>query len=121
MERESYRCVRCGASLGHGWPGYSCHHRQLRSGGGRTDLNNLIMLCGSGTTGCHAWAHSNRKDTAEAAGSEQLGYIVSRYQNPECVPVWHHLFGWVIYDSNGGTTTQPQMPPPTPEPQSAIH
>lgn len=111
MERDEYRCVRCGANLGQGWPGYSCHHRQLRSGGGQNTLGNLIMLCGTGTTGCHGWAHHNR------AASQTLGYIVSRYAKPEEQPVWHWQLGWVLYANDGGCTTQPQLPrPDTPDP-----
>ena len=33
----------------------NAHHRRNQSQGGRDDLSNLMLLCGSGTTGCHGY------------------------------------------------------------------
>lgn len=69
-ERDRHACVRCGVNLQS--RAGSVHHRRL---GNRADNrpSNLILMCGSGVTYCHGWAHHNR--TASAEG----GYIVSRH------------------------------------------
>jgi hypothetical protein len=51
--------------ISYGFP-VSVHHRRPRMmGGSRNESTyikpaNLIVLCGSGTTGCHGWVESNR-------------------------------------------------------------
>lgn len=50
--RDLNRCVRCGA---HDHLGLNRDHRKNRSQGGRTVIENLQLLCGTGTTGCHGW------------------------------------------------------------------
>lgn len=69
-ERDRRSCVRCGVNLQS--RAGSVHHRRL---GNREDNrpSNLILLCGSGVTYCHGWAHHERT----AAGG--LGLIVSRH------------------------------------------
>lgn len=64
--RDSYRCVVCGASI-HGQRGWdwSIQHRQARQMGGckQPYINapsNLLLVCGSGTTGCHGRIESDR-------------------------------------------------------------
>jgi hypothetical protein len=95
IERDGSACFRCGISLG-GWPGGSCHHRRLRSGGGTTTLDNLIMLCGSGTTGCHGWVHKHAQE------ARSNGWIVSRYgTGPADVPVRHWQRGLVYLTEDG--------------------
>lgn len=98
MERDEQRCFRCGRVLTANWPGYSCHHRQSRSVGPDT-LDNRIMLCGSGTTGCHAYVHKHGKE------SRDNGWIVSRH-SPQSViadtPVRHHRLGLVLLAADGG-------------------
>lgn len=102
MERDHGRCVRCGAPLATGWPGYSCHHRQSRSVGPDT-LENRIMLCGSGTTGCHGWVHAHPKI------SRDEGWIISKYTKeaelPQ-VPCRHHQLGLVFYNRAGEVSDQ---------------
>lgn len=39
---------------------YSVHHIVYRSAGGHNDLDNLILLCGSGSNGCHLRVHSDK-------------------------------------------------------------
>jgi len=95
MERDSHRCFRCPRWLGLHWPGYSCHHRQTRAVGPDT-LDNRIMLCGSGTTGCHGWVH------AHPAEAREHGWIVSRYvSDPAEVPVLHWQRGLVYLTTDG--------------------
>lgn len=110
QEREAYdiatlrdeECVRCRRGIPNR------HHRQ-----GRTPQNsipsNLILLCGSGTTGCHGHVHAN---PAEAM---RLGYIVSNYvavDRIKEVPVllWRRIDGivmrrtWALLDDCGAVT-----------------
>lgn len=83
FDRERERCFRCRRSLrfedrGIGW---SAHHRMPRQMGGSSDpeiacITNCLILCGSGTTGCHGWVEKYR------AIAEDYGYIVRRGINP---------------------------------------
>lgn len=79
FDREQERCFRCRRPLrfedrGHGW---SAHHRKPRGMGGTSDLAvaniaNCLILCGTGTTGCHGWVESWR------AIAEDFGYLIRR-------------------------------------------
>jgi hypothetical protein len=42
---------------------------------------NALLLCGSGTTGCHGWVESHRVE------SRELGLLLFRTENPADVPV----------------------------------
>ena len=57
---------------------------------------NLVVLCGSGTTGCHGWVESHRAEARE------LGYLVPRgILTPADVSV--EWFGEAVYlDIAGG-------------------
>lgn len=64
--RDGGLCLRCLA------PGTNIHHRRARGMGGTSraainDPRNLVLLCGSGTTGCHGWIESNRAVAREQA------------------------------------------------------
>jgi hypothetical protein len=78
--RAGYRCERCGKRLSEN--GYvSVHHRKPRGMGGSkgVELNlpsNLMLLCGSGTTGCHGYIESNRSEAYEQ------GWLVYRNADP---------------------------------------
>lgn len=89
--RDVERCVRCGVYVG---PGMNAHHRKLRSQGGMGTPSNGVLLCGSGTTRCHGWAHSNVKKAREA------GLIVPSWDDPASVPVvtWR---GAMLLDDEG--------------------
>jgi 5-methylcytosine-specific restriction protein A len=68
-ERAGGRCELCGGSLA-GIQGFSRHHRLPRRMGGssRPELNtpaNLLLVCGSGTTGCHGRIESRRAQAYE--------------------------------------------------------
>jgi hypothetical protein len=61
--RDGGRCIRCGTSV-LSIPA-SVHHRKPRGAGGTRDvrsydLRNLVVLCGTGTTGCHGEVESGR-------------------------------------------------------------
>lgn len=92
--RDEYSCVRCGRSL-YSTAG-SRHHRKLRSQGGKHRVEVLILLCGSGTTGCHGWVHANPNKARER------GYYVRA--NEECadVEILHAVHGWCKLTRDGG-------------------
>lgn len=68
LERDG-GCLRCGVHVSV--RGYSLHHRKGRRAlPGMPDPHvpeNLVTLCGSGTTpqGCHLWAHSHSQEAYE--------------------------------------------------------
>lgn len=82
LERDQWTCVRGGESIrGHD---YSIHHRVARGMGGSRHAarpSALIVLCGSGTTGCHGWVEEH------PAEARTLGYRVPPGTDPELWPV----------------------------------
>ena len=82
-ERDQGRCVRCGTIAAGG----SVHHRVL---GNRKNNEpwNQILLCGSGTTGCHSWVHSH------SLAAQGGGWVISKYHpEPWLVPVLYEQPG----------------------------
>lgn len=109
--RAGGMCERCGAKdHPHGW---SIHHRRPRMMGGSRNPNlhlpaNLILLCGSGITGCHGWTESNR-DQARIHG-----YLLYEIDDPERIPFVDSkgYFWWI--DNSGqkspfGTTNTTEV------------
>ncbi len=87
MARADNCCERCGISVVN-VPG-SIHHRKTRGMGGNRNANrpeNLTLLCGDGTTGCHGWVTANPKDAATT------GWYVRQWDDPETVPLTN-LYG----------------------------
>lgn len=88
-DRDGRRCVRCHRSLAV--VSGSRHHRMRRRDGGHS-VAQLVLLCGSGTTGCHGWVHGHVKE------ARALGLILPALRkpplDPEVVPV-RTLGGWV--------------------------
>lgn len=100
IDRDDHCCVVCSR-----WAeGGSIHHRRPKGIGGsrRGDTNtppNLVLLCGSGTTGCHSRVHS------EPAWSEPLGLLLRQWDDPALRPVrWHG--GMVLLTATGGVVSQ---------------
>jgi hypothetical protein len=60
---------------------FNRHHRKMRGQRGENTLENVILACGSGTTGCHGYAHHHR------AFAERYGLIVRSTANPADVQV----------------------------------
>lgn len=60
---------RCEAAVEHVCDGHGtqAHHVRRRSQGGTDTADNLLWVCGSGSTGCHGWIHANPQ-TATALG-----------------------------------------------------
>jgi hypothetical protein len=113
-ERDGGRCVACGART------EQIQHRVARGMGGRRSVEadawvnspaSLVLLCGSGTTGCHGWVEAH---PAVAVG---LGFRVSTNgsQRPDEVPVLTRL-GWVELDIAGGARLRPGLEIPFPNP-----
>lgn len=85
LNRDGYFCIRCGRSIMGGY--YSLHHRRRKGMGGSRLLDtmaNLITLCGSGTTKCHGFVHTE----ASWDDSYGLGWMVPNGVTPEEWPVW---------------------------------
>jgi hypothetical protein len=94
MRRSGGRCERGGERLfaeedlyddGRGWPGrggrWSVQHRRPAGMGGTNSPTfnapwNVLLVCGSGTTGCHGWIETHRTLSQEA------GWLVSQYADP---------------------------------------
>lgn len=101
-DRDLSRCFCCQTMLHRGVGGYSIHHRKPRGMGGSRDpqLNtaaNLLLLCGSGVTGCHGWVEQNREEAT------RLGYLISRLssQAPALVPAKRWGVEWVTLQPDG--------------------
>ena len=93
--RDRDRCRRCGK------PTWQIHHRKPRGMGGTRDplINspaNLVLLCGSGTTGCHGWVESHRTEAREQ------GWLVSQHADPRYQPIDHQ--GRLTFLTEGGKT-----------------
>lgn len=74
---NSQPCVRCGAR------GSNRHEKLPRGRGGPRDDFNTVVLCGSGTTGCHGWVTEN-PDAAEKEGLYVRGsFVRGRYIGPD--------------------------------------
>ncbi len=87
LERDGYRCARCGKPCGPGIAAYSLQHRVPRGSGGTSDpaANSpcrLVLLCGTATTECHG-AVENHDDPADNA----KGYRLKMGQDPALEPV----------------------------------
>jgi HNH endonuclease len=95
-ERAHGCCEACGS------PGATnAHHRINQSQGGLDDLANLMLLCGSGTTGCHGTV------TESPHLARWMGYTLSSHQDPARSHVcrWSRELGgqqWVLLDDDGG-------------------
>jgi hypothetical protein len=55
---------------------------------------NLVTLCGSGTTGCHGQVEAN------PAWAKAHGWSVAWWDNPATVPVWTWR-GWLLLLASG--------------------
>jgi len=98
-ERAQNCCEMCGR-----WGATNAHHRRNRSQGGDDELSNLLLLCGSGTTGCHGFV------TTEPQIAKRMGWTVRRISSPREVPVWRFDLSLgerveVLLDNAGGYTT----------------
>lgn len=103
--RDGDTCQRCLRNCGQGVT--SRHHRKNRSQGGRTTPANILVLGGTGTTGCHGVI------TQYPALATAEGFAVPSWADPAQWPVKRYVrteYGttrqvWVLLD-DGGLFTQ---------------
>lgn len=108
-ERDRDSCAHCGREIvgrrGYDW---SVQHRRPRGSGGdaRPETNlpgNLVLLHGSGTTGCHGQVESRRAD------AQCKGFLIPResIDRPELHAIEHALHGWCYLLDDGTVSTDP--------------
>jgi 5-methylcytosine-specific restriction endonuclease McrA len=93
--RANSCCERCGQLIREGMD-FSVHHRLPRGRGGRNELPNLVLLCGSGVTGCHGQVESQR------AASYDTGWLVETGVEPSVKPVLVFGIGHALLTADGG-------------------
>lgn len=94
-------CVRC-RRVDPVW-GVNRDHRKGRGVGGLTVVENLQLLCGSGTTGCHGWKSENPAEALDG------GYAVPGWADPLVWPARRWVATplntvrdvWVLYRHDG--------------------
>jgi hypothetical protein len=96
--RDRQTCVKCGVII---WVGASRHHRKFKSRRGGDEVSNAVLLCGSGTTGCHGWVHAN------PVSARMLGLALASGEDPRLVPVKHAVHGLVWLDDAGNVSSTP--------------
>lgn len=113
--RDQGRCVVCGHLVDRAGDGWSVHHRQNRGMGGRRGAAravsnspaNLVLVCGSGTSGCHGDITEGRIPDAR-----RFGYVIPTNATVDhaTVPI-RTPFGWRLLDHEGGYTDLPDYRP----------
>ena len=100
-DRAGAFCERCGvyASV----RGLTLHHRVKRSQGGKWSPENIVALCGHGTTpgGCHAWVEHHPND------AEKQGYHVRPWNDPLETPLLRRGL-WALLDDAGDYSVIPE-------------
>lgn len=80
-------------------------HRVARGQGGPWDPSNVVAACGSGTTGCHGWLHSN------PALAKSQGWMLPPWRDPAAEPLWVYTPEgdrvWVLLTVDGGREPAP--------------
>lgn len=89
VARACGRCERCGGI------GRSYHHRKKRGQGGEWSAANIVLLCGTGTTGCHGWIEEHPN------AAEKEGFHVRPWEDPDEVPVKWQRTDWLLLLPNG--------------------
>lgn len=85
LVRAGWRCDRCGRPVGE--IGYSRQHRRARGMGGRADGSihtpgNVVVLCGSATTGCHGFVEFGERAQGEREGWVIKGEVIDPAVHP---------------------------------------
>lgn len=110
IDRDGASCVMCGSNVNLDARGadWSIHHRRPRGMGGSRSAEvscpaNGLVLCGSGTTGCHGRVEASR------SWAMTHGFLVPQWRDPELVPVVHWLLG-LAFPTEDGWAPIPQGP-----------
>lgn len=98
IARARGRCERCGDSCYD--VAASVHHRRRRGMGGSRlpwigTAPNLLLLCGTGTTGCHNHVETNRLEAYD------VGWLLRAGVHPATAPVLIHDQGLVLLTDDG--------------------
>lgn len=93
-KRDAWCCVRCGLFV-MGQP-HNVHHRWRRSQLGPDSPENLILLCGSGSAGCHGYVHGHVTDAGThgwllKSGSDPAASGVDYAREDGGYQVWYLL------------------------------
>lgn len=91
IERDGGMCQWCGELVRS--DDYSLQHRRARGMGGSKDPvssspSNAVLMCGSGTTGCHGFVEAN------PVVAEGRGFRVRQGADPRHVPLWSWRGEW---------------------------
>lgn len=100
--RAGYACELCRGSA----EGGSRHHRRPAGmGGSKNPIThspaNVVLLCGSGTTGCHGKVEGDR------LWGYATGLLVRQHNDPRDIPIDLYI-GRVMLDITGGATPTDQ-------------
>lgn len=90
-ERAGGACERCSLPLSDGQP-FSRHHRRPRGSGGSSvpcinEVTNLLLLCGTATTGCHGWVEVHPTESYREGWKVHLTSL----SPPARIPVLMHI------------------------------
>lgn len=98
LDRDQF-CIGCGSHHN-----LTIQHRRARGMGGSKDpvtrsVSNGLVLCGSGTTGCHGWTE------VHPMAGRFLGWRVNSHEEPAEVPVYraNSEYGphWALLEEDG--------------------
>lgn len=107
LERSGYSCEIGGCEIGdRRGIDFSLHHRSPRQMGGsrlawKNLPANLLVACGSATTGCHSVIESHR------SGAVAAGWLILHNADPQNVAVLLRREVWVYLDNVGGVRDAP--------------
>lgn len=89
LHHELEECALCGAV------DFSLHHVLKRSQGGDDVRENIVALCGSGTTGCHGLVEASDDATCRYFGTyllsarpDTVAYLGLKLGGPEPAAAW---------------------------------
>jgi hypothetical protein len=105
-ERDENRCQWCGRLLRRDVDVTSLQHRRPRGMGGsrRPDANepqNLVLMCGTGTTECHGHVEKNRLEAFES------GFLIRQHDDPLNIPLQSYDRRWWRLNADGTRTPLP--------------
>ena len=105
VERGKSTCQWCGHHVDVSTGDYSLQHRRARGMGGSSlaDTNlpsNLVLVCGSATTGCHGHIESHRGEAISRGFNAPQGTL-RRPSVPAEIPLMDWWHEWWRFDNHG--------------------